>query len=197
MNKKLLARLMDNWMRGPYVILDTETTGLGPDAEIIEISVIDMGGETLLDTLVRPSKPIPAEITAINNITNEMVADAPVWADVYPLLMEILYDHIYLAWNSNFDSRLIAQTTERSGFYGNANSDIALLDFELITLNHVDARHIYSMWYGETNEDGLKRQRLQNAVIQQGVKLTGTAHRSLSDCHSVLSVINAVLVGEL
>lgn len=196
MNKKLLAGLMDNWMRGNFVILDTETTGLGPDAEIIEISVIDMGGNALLDTLVRPSKPIPAEITAINNITNEMVADAPVWADVYPALMKILWNRTYLAWNSNFDSRLIAQTTEQSGIYA-LDDNTAEIEFEIVHSQHIDAQNIYSMWYGETNEYGPKRQRLQNAVVQQGVTLTGKAHRSLSDCLSVLGVINAVVVSEL
>src|SRR5690606_33823093 len=55
------------------VILDTETTGLY-DAEIVEIAVIDLGGNILMNTLVRPKNPIPAEVTAIHGINNEMVA---------------------------------------------------------------------------------------------------------------------------
>ena len=47
-------------------ILDTETTGLYDDAEIVEISIIDENGGVLLDTLVKPLKPIPAEATAIH-----------------------------------------------------------------------------------------------------------------------------------
>ncbi len=44
------------------MILDTETTGLY-DAEIVELSIIDTAGNVLLDTLVRPTRPIPAEAT--------------------------------------------------------------------------------------------------------------------------------------
>jgi len=41
-----------------YVILDTETTGLGC-AEIVQIGIIDLDGKILLDSLVKPSIPIP------------------------------------------------------------------------------------------------------------------------------------------
>ena len=64
-------------------ILDTETTGLYDDAEIVEISIIDENGGVLLDTLVKPLKPIPAEATAIHGITNEMVATAPTWVAIH------------------------------------------------------------------------------------------------------------------
>ena len=36
------------------VIFDTETTGLGPDAEIVEIAALKVDGTVLLDTLVKP-----------------------------------------------------------------------------------------------------------------------------------------------
>lgn len=55
-----------------YIILDTETTGLDNTAEIVEISVINDQGEVLLDTLIKPTKPIPGDATAIHGITNEM-----------------------------------------------------------------------------------------------------------------------------
>lgn len=41
------------------VILDTETTGLGADAEVVELAVLSPRGEVLFDSLVRPRKPIP------------------------------------------------------------------------------------------------------------------------------------------
>jgi len=44
----LLAREPNNW-----VILDTETTGLGPAAEVIQIGVIDGGGSVLMDNVLR------------------------------------------------------------------------------------------------------------------------------------------------
>ena len=39
--------------------LDTETTGLGRSAEIVDICIVDDAGQVLVDTLVRPRFPIP------------------------------------------------------------------------------------------------------------------------------------------
>ena len=43
------------------VIFDTETTGLGPDAEIVEVAALKVDGTVLLDTLLKPRQPIPAD----------------------------------------------------------------------------------------------------------------------------------------
>lgn len=56
--------------------LDVETTGLGNNDEVCEITILDAAGATILDTLVRPTQPIPAEATAIHRITDAMVASA-------------------------------------------------------------------------------------------------------------------------
>ena len=40
--------------REDVIVLDTETTGLY-DAEICEISVLDLGGKVLFDSLVKPA----------------------------------------------------------------------------------------------------------------------------------------------
>ena len=45
------------------VYLDTETTGLDEQSEIVEISLIDSDGSVLLDTLVKPLERIPAGAT--------------------------------------------------------------------------------------------------------------------------------------
>ena len=45
-----------------------ETTGLDGNAEIVEISCVNGRGDVLLDTLVRPAGPIPADATAIHRI---------------------------------------------------------------------------------------------------------------------------------
>ncbi len=45
--------------RRDVLYLDTETTGLGSQAEIVEIAVVDGAGRTVLNRLVRPTSPIP------------------------------------------------------------------------------------------------------------------------------------------
>jgi DNA polymerase-3 subunit epsilon len=89
-----------------WVILDTETTGLY-DAEIVEIAIIDRLGEMLLDTLIKPSIPIPAEVTEIHGITDEIVADAPSFPEVYPRIVEVLKYKRILIYNAEFDIKIL------------------------------------------------------------------------------------------
>ncbi len=68
------------------VFLDTETTGLGPDAEVIDVAVIDVLGRVLLDTLVHPRGHIPPDASRIHGIYAHHVAGAPSWGEVQPRL---------------------------------------------------------------------------------------------------------------
>lgn len=64
-----------------YVVFDLETTGVNAaEDEIIEISGIKVKDGEVADTfstLVNPGRRIPAQATAVNGITDEMVKDAP------------------------------------------------------------------------------------------------------------------------
>ncbi len=92
---------LDDW-----VLLDTETTGLY-DAEIVEIAVVDRTEKTLLDTLVKPTIPIPAEVTGIHGITDAMVVDAPAFPDVYSHIVEVLKNKRILIYNAEFDIKIL------------------------------------------------------------------------------------------
>ncbi|MED3126870.1 3'-5' exonuclease [Bacillus wiedmannii] len=90
-----------------FVILDTETTGLTPRDQIIEISVIDLAGKILLNSLVKPTIIIPAEATSIHGITNEMVHGAPSWTTIYKELREVTVGKTLLIYNAEFDLGMI------------------------------------------------------------------------------------------
>ena len=68
-------------------VLDVETTGLDPkENEIIEIAIvhINIDSKELSPngaSLFKPSHPIPAEASAVNHITDEMVAGANAFED--------------------------------------------------------------------------------------------------------------------
>lgn len=102
--------------RPDVVFLDTETTSLGADAEIVEIAVLDRSGTALLNTLVRPDRPIPPEATAIHGIRDGMVTGAPGWPAVYFDLLEVLRARpCVVVYNAAFDRRIIEQINRRHG----------------------------------------------------------------------------------
>lgn len=90
----------------PFVILDLETTGFKPqDSAITEVAVISIvnGIEEQYQTLINPEISIPYEITKLTGITNRMVEDKPVIADVLPHLKEMFRDCIFVSHNVPFD----------------------------------------------------------------------------------------------
>lgn len=151
-HQSIFKMIMANWLNSDHVIIDTETTGLMASDEIIEITIINMRGEILLNTLVKPSRPIPPEVTKINNITNEMVADAPAWCDVFPAALKIIRKHKWLAWNSSFDARLMVQTCLQTGFFDDLKPHLITSIIMAIETRHIDAKAVYDQWYGEFDE---------------------------------------------
>ncbi|EKY7752814.1 hypothetical protein RC723_004313 [Salmonella enterica] len=47
--KSILNMVMQKWLNSDYLIIDTETTGLDNNAEVIEIAIINMHGDVLLN----------------------------------------------------------------------------------------------------------------------------------------------------
>lgn len=95
-----------------FACLDTETTGLSPETggKICEIAVsVSQGGRVVdeFSTLLNPGIPISPEVTAIHGITNEMVKDAPFFADILPRLLGLLDNSVIVAHNADFDISFI------------------------------------------------------------------------------------------
>ena len=104
-----------------YVVFDLETTGLNPlSDEIIEIGAVKVVDGRITETfscLVKPSFPIPAEATAINNITNEMVADAYSINQVFPDFFKFCEGSIMLGHNAmDFDFKFVDNVAKIMGY---------------------------------------------------------------------------------
>lgn len=97
----------------PWIALDTETTGTGPHDQVVEIALVERDGEVLLDTPVRPDRPVPRTATAIHGLDGKRLAGAPTWSQVWPQVRDHLLGRPVLAWNAAFDIRLIRQTCNR------------------------------------------------------------------------------------
>ena len=182
-----ISRRVCAWLEANALILDTETTGLDADAEVVELAVIDCAGTVLLDTLVRPSGPVPAEAAAIHGITDAMLADAPTWSEIHDRFCRLIAGRQVIAYNADFDVRLIEQTARR---YRESIPDLVPLD-QVATFSC--AMLAYADFYGEWSaEKGRYRwQKLSAAAQQQGVTV-GNAHRALGDCLMTLGVVRAM-----
>lgn len=95
------------------VYLDTETTGFGTKAEIVDIAVVSSGGELLYESLVRPERHIPRDASAIHGIYDADVRSAPRWDEVYTDLSAILHDKRIVVYNVVFDRQMVQQACER------------------------------------------------------------------------------------
>lgn len=100
--------------RGKYnefVVFDTETTGVAPSRErIIELAAIrfvDGVPTEVFETFINPEKPIPPEASAVNHITDEMVADSPTISQVLPAFEAFVGDSPLVAHNLSFDLKFI------------------------------------------------------------------------------------------
>ncbi|MEM8942272.1 MAG: exonuclease domain-containing protein, partial [Pseudomonadota bacterium] len=102
-----------------YVVVDVETTGgRGEQHRVTEIGAVKVIDGKIVDTfqtLLNPQRNIPRGITRLTGITPEMVADAPVFADVADRFAKFLSGGIFVAHNVEFDYRFIGQEFRRLG----------------------------------------------------------------------------------
>ena len=161
----------------PRVIyLDTETTGFGPRAEIVDIAVVNAAGEVVLESLVQPNRRIPADATAIHGITNADVKNAPAWCELYEDLLRVLAGRRVIVYNVIFDRQMVNQACDRYSLAAPA------ADWEC-------AMRKYAGFYG--NWDAGKRwyrfQKLERAVLAFGAEPGG--HRAAADAIACRAVV--------
>ena len=159
-----------------YLILDTETTGLEWGREIIQVSAIDATGAVLLNTLVKPTQPIPAAASKIHGITDKTVKDAPTWPEVYPAVVVLLNSYQAMTYNSAFDVQMIHSSCWRNSIQEE-------------TFNEVDCAMMrYSTYYGDWSEyHGSYRWQ----------RLPGGDHSALGDCKATLDLIRKMAASKL
>ena len=158
-----------------FVVLDTETTGVGAEDHIIEIAVVTVHGEVLLDTLVRPPIQVPASAYAVHGISNADVRRAPTFLALWPRLRALLRGRRVIAFNSSFDARMLRRALD---------DEFGSRDYWPETNHWRCAMQAYAALSGQP------RIKLVDACAREGISYT--PHRALADTLATAQLIRAV-----
>ncbi len=158
-----------------FTAFDTETTGTKPQEErVVEIGCVKFDKRGVIaryNVLINPEKPMPAEAFAVNQISDEMLADKPKFAEVLPDFLNFTRNTILVAHNASFDIDFINAELNRCGLTKLTNKSFDTLKF---------AREIYS---------GFNSYALQNLAVQFGIQAIN-AHRAEDDARVCMEFFN-------
>jgi len=154
------------------IYLDTETTGTGPNDNIVEISIVDHHGNILIDTLVKPIGIISTGAMAVHGITNEQLTNARQWKEVWPEVEAVLSGRLLGIFNADFDLRMMQQSHTRNWMQWMIPKGMEV--FCIMKL--------YAQFYGEWNSrrGNYRWQSLDNAGKQCSIPLPNS-HRAKDD----------------
>ena len=104
----------------PYIAGDVETTGLSPadGHRVCEIALLRFHRGTVVDSLVslvNPLRPIDPGASAVNGITDRMVARAPTFADLFPRILDFLGEDPLVFHNAPFDLSFLRAEARLAG----------------------------------------------------------------------------------
>jgi len=158
------------------IYYDTETTGVRPDKDrIVEIAAFDPVRDRTFHSLINPGCPIPPEASAIHNISDEMVQDAPNFAEVAKQFIEFCSEDIVLIAHNNdaFDKPFLECEYKRN--------DVSIPNW----------LYIDSLKFSRKYRPDLPRHSLQHLREYHGIE-ANNAHRALDDViilHQVFSLM--------
>lgn len=159
-----------------YVVVDIETTGSWSSGDrITEIGAIKIRNHQVVDewhSLLNPQRHIPSKIVQLTGITNDMVRQAPLFAEIADNFMKFMEDGIFVAHNVNFDYSFIASEYERL--------DRRFRFPKLCTVASMRRRF-----------PGHRSYSLANLCAQYQIELDGH-HRALCDARATAQLLNLV-----
>lgn len=184
--EQLMAELREfvNVPPEDVICLDTETTGVTYDDEILQVSIIDGRGEVLFNEYVRPTGITEwPEAEGIHGISPAMVADKPTIEEYEPTLNRIIgAAKLIVGYNVEFDL----------DFLRRANVEVPN------AARTFDVMYKFAPVYGEKHfKGGYRWQKLAVCADYFGYEGNGEFHDSLEDVRATLFCYYALTQTEL
>lgn len=110
MTQPWVELLTKQWRELPFVVIDTETTGVGEGHAVVEIGAARFEGGNVTgrySALVNPGRDIPPEASALHGIHDADVADKPPLAELAGELAKVCTGAIPAAFNAPFDKGML------------------------------------------------------------------------------------------
>lgn len=164
-----------------YAIVDIETTGGHASANgITDIAIILHDGEKVYhryQSLINPQQSIPVYIQALTGINNDMVKEAPVFADVASEIFELLKDKVFIAHNVNFDYSFVRYHLAAAGF-------------------SLDCKKLCTVRLSRKIIPGYPSYSLGKLCHQLGIE-NDSRHRAMGDAFATATLFSMLLVQDL
>lgn len=157
-------------------IVDIETTGLSPDKDdIIEIGALRVRNNLVVaefTQLIKASKPLSKTISQITGITDDMLADAKELDDTLSDFLRFIDNDTVVGHNIAFDANFISKKCVACelDFKNDTYDTLAVCKHEYPDVSH----------------------KLEDMIIQLGIKDSGIHHRALADCYHTHSLMTAL-----
>jgi DNA polymerase-3 subunit epsilon len=159
--------------RRNFVVLDTKATGLRRPCEIIDIAILDAIGQVQFSGLICPKEPIPALITDLTGITNQMCGGLLTWPEMKPYIMDLIANHDVITYNAKSDRHMLHCSDDMW--------ELPQTDYKLNSPWYC-AMEAYAPHHGEFDDyyGSWRWAKLTEAMVEQGLPLQ-PVHRALND----------------
>lgn len=175
-----IATEFKSWLdeKEKYLILDTETTGLSYDDEVIEIGIIDLDGNNKFYTRIKPTRnEISDGAYNVHRISEDMLINQPTFKEVFNELIQVIENKTLLVFNTSFDLRMIEQSCDELEL-----KQLKAILFDNKCLMKIMTNYLmYNKWCS-----------LQDCCWELGLDVQQN-HTTLEDCKMVLEVIRMVI----
>lgn len=172
----------------PVVVVDTETTGLMPEMghRVVEVAALrleNMQEVGHFSRLVNPGRAMDPGATRVNGITDQDLANAPTFGEIWPELHHFLKGALLVGHNAAFDAAFLGMEYHLASLndFSQTSYSPQLNNPWLCTM--LLARRFF---YFERNSLG-------NIARELGVR-SSRAHRALNDVYTTVAIFRRMTV---